>query len=74
MHVIVFIIIAYALRHRYLDEGADREHKFFYYAFSAAFSPVVGIPAYIAFVKNANPMSEEEERRHRNDCVMNPDT
>lgn len=46
MHIIVFIIIAYALRHRYLDEDDGKWGKILYYGLSAAWSPLIGIPLF----------------------------
>ena len=71
MHVILFIIIAYALRHRFLDEDDGKWGEILYYGLSAAWTPLIGIPLFV-MIKKSKPMTEEEEKRHK--CYMNPDT
>ena len=61
MHVIIFIIIAYALRHRYLDGDDGKWGKVLYYGLSAAWSPLIGIPLYV-LIKKSRPMDKEEEK------------
>ena len=52
MHVIIFIIIAYALRHRFLDEDDGKWGEILYYGLSAAWTPLIGIPLFVMIKKS----------------------
>ena len=68
MHVIIFIIIAYALRHRFLDEDANSYEKIMYYGACAVFSPLVGPFFYKYIYKDPKPNLDEDP----NDCYIDP--
>ena len=60
MHVILFIIIAYALRHRFLDEDDGKWGEILYYGLSAAWTPLIGIPLFV-MIKKSKPMTEKDD-------------
>ena len=59
MVTLLFIIIAYAIRKRFLPEGATRGDKVLYYALSVYMTPLLG-PWFFKVIINSKPADPKE--------------
>ena len=64
MVTLTFLIIAYAIRKRFLHEDTSRGDKMIYYIFSVCFTPLFG-PWIYKFIVESKAMTPEEEEKHR---------
>lgn len=64
MVTLTFLIIAYAIRKRFLAEDASRGDKVLYYLFSVVMTPLIG-PWFFKVLIESKAMTPEEEKNHR---------
>lgn len=64
MVTLLFILIAYAIRKRFLPEDATRGDKILYYIFSVVLTPLLG-PWVFKNLMESEPCSEDEHKSSR---------
>ncbi len=69
MYTLTCLLIAYMLRHRYLDKYPG--YGLFYYAACFLFTPLLGIPLFLFIMKLPdNPNPSEEDKKRQEDLFM----
>lgn len=63
MVTLTFLIIAYAIRKRFLAEDASRGDKVLYYLFSVTMTPLAG-PWIYKMITESKYYTEDEEKHH----------
>lgn len=62
MVTLIFLLIAYSIRHKFLQRDTPRADKILYYVFSVFMTPIFG-PWIYKMIAESKAMSKEEEEK-----------